>query len=231
MHAVVARRGPQQDRRIWLSHLGEMIGRNVLEERPVLRLVRIAVFRAPARAGEQLAVAAHVEEGDQAPDCAEALRIAREHVADEQSAVAAAIAGEAAWSCDAAANEVRCDSGEVVLRAFFLLADPRLVPGRAKLRAAADIGNDIDAAALEPGLDDAHRVGGEDGDKETAIAIEDGRRAAVERKVLWTDLEIGDAYAVVGDRLVLGHGQPRCIEARWQLLEQLWRFAGRHDAE
>src|SRR5262245_63157146 len=116
-----------------------MVGRNLLEEGPVLRDSGIAVFGDPARAGEELAVAAHVEQRDRAPDRAEALRMAREHVANQEPAIAAAVTGKAARARDTAANKVGGNSGEVVVRALLALANPSLVPGRAEFAAAADI--------------------------------------------------------------------------------------------
>src|SRR5262245_28158907 len=159
MHAVVACRGPYEDRRIRLSCFGELIGRDLLEECPVFRLVRISILGDPTRAGEELAVATHVEQRNDAPDRAKALRIARQHIADEKPTVAAAVAGEPLRARDSPSNEIGCHSGEVVLRALLALADARFVPGRAELAATANVGDHIDTAALEPSLAHSHGIG------------------------------------------------------------------------
>src|SRR5579883_1740185 len=72
MHPVVAPRGGEQGRRIEPARLGRVIGRIGLEPGPFLRLVWIAVLGDPARAGQQLAVAAHVDQRDRAEQRAEA---------------------------------------------------------------------------------------------------------------------------------------------------------------
>src|SRR5215813_3572431 len=150
MNAIIACRGPQQDRRIGLSRVGEMIGRDLLEKGPVVGFVGIAVFGDPARSREELAVAAHVEQWDRAPDRAETLRVTRQHVADEKTAVAAAAAGQPLGAGDAASHEIGCNSGEVVLRALLVFTDAGIVPGGTKFTAATDIGDHIDAAVLKP---------------------------------------------------------------------------------
>ena len=66
-----------------------LVRRVLRDERPLLRLVGIAVFGHPARAGEKLAVALHVEQGHLDDHRVEKLRALRQRDADEQSAVAA----------------------------------------------------------------------------------------------------------------------------------------------
>ena len=92
MDAVVAPRGGDQDRRIFLAGLCGVIGGIGLQPRPLLGLVGIAIFRDPARAREQLCVAAHVDQRDRAEQRAEALGIARQHVGDQDAAVRSAFA-------------------------------------------------------------------------------------------------------------------------------------------
>src|SRR5262249_9151943 len=123
-----------------------MVGRDLLEEGPVIWFVGIAIFGDPARASEELAVAAHIEQWDRAPNSAEARGCAREHVADWEPAIAAAMAGKPLRTCDTASHEIGRNGGEVVLCALLMLTDAGIVPGRAELAAAADIGNHIDAA-------------------------------------------------------------------------------------
>ena len=61
---------------------------------PLVGLVGVAVLGHPARAGEQLVVAPHVEQRHLADHRAEQLGSLREHVAHEQAAVAAALDAE-----------------------------------------------------------------------------------------------------------------------------------------
>ncbi len=56
----------------------------------------------------------------------------------------------------------------------------RLVPGRAELAAAADVGDHIGAAALQPDLAHLRDVDRRLGDFEAAVAVHDGRDRAVE---------------------------------------------------
>src|SRR5439155_8594241 len=133
------------------------------------------------------------------PDRAKTLRIAREHVADEQSAVAAAVAGEPLRARDPPSNEIGRHGGEVIVRALLALADTGFMPGGAELAAAANVGDHIDAAAPEPGLAHAHGIGRDERDEKPAVAVEDCGRAAIKSKVLRPDLEIGDVHAIVGD--------------------------------
>src|SRR5262245_28360004 len=52
MDAVVVARGGEQDRRIATARLCQMIGRVCLQERPIPRFLRVAVFRDPTGACE-----------------------------------------------------------------------------------------------------------------------------------------------------------------------------------
>src|SRR5258708_7246276 len=131
--APVARRGGQQDRRVAARRLDLVIGRYFAQERPVFRLVRIAVFADPARPGGELGVALHVEQRHRAVDGAEQVRIAREHVADQKSAVAAAFAREPLWLRDAARDQVLGHSGKIVMRELFARSHAGLVPIRSEL--------------------------------------------------------------------------------------------------
>jgi len=150
MHAVIFARRGKQDRGIALSRHGEMIGGIGLQKIPVLGIIRIAVFCDPARAREQLAVAAHVDQRDGAEQRAETLRIARQHVGDQDTAVRAALRGNPLGNRDAPLHKIGRDRGEIVMREFLAGPPACLVPARAEFAAAADIGGNAGAAALEP---------------------------------------------------------------------------------
>ena len=95
------------------------------------------------------------------------------------------------------------------------------MPLRTELAAAADVGDDVDPSLLEPGRADRGAIGGEHGDLEPAVTVEQGRVIAVLSEVLAGDLEIGDAGAVLRDGLVLSNVQTLGVEERGELLELL----------
>ena len=72
-----------------------------------------------------------------------------------------------------------------------------LVPGGAELAAAADVGEDEDAAALQPQLADDAGVARGFGDLEAAVGRQQGGVGAVVLDVLAVDDEVGDFGAVV----------------------------------
>ena len=76
-----------QDRRVFLSGCGRMIGGIGLEVFPVLGIFRIAVLRNPARSGKKLGVTAHVDQRDRAEQHAETLWITGQHVRDGNAAI------------------------------------------------------------------------------------------------------------------------------------------------
>src|SRR5699024_12747057 len=82
------------------------------------------------------------------------VRVPREHVAGQQPAVGAAAHGEVVAVGDPAVEEVPGDRGEVLVGAVAVLLQRRLVPAGPVLAAAADVGQHVGAAALEPGLAD-----------------------------------------------------------------------------
>src|SRR5262245_11034733 len=208
-----------------------MIRRDLLKERPIVWFVWIAVFGDPARAGEELAVAAHVEQWDRAPHRAEALRVACKHVANQEPAIAPAMAGKPLRAGDAASHEIGCNGGQVVLRAPLMLTDAGIVPGGAELPAAADIGNHIDAAVLEPGFADICVIARKQRNEEAAVSIDNSWCVAIAGEIPGSNLKIGNEYAVIGKRLVLCDGESGRIETRRRLLEQLRCLPGCDDAE
>ena len=76
MHAVIARRGRQQDRRIVARGFDMMLGRQFLQERPIVRILWIAIFADPAGAGGKLGIALHIEQGHGAIDGGEQIGFA-----------------------------------------------------------------------------------------------------------------------------------------------------------
>ena len=107
---------------------------------PHARLIGVAVLLHPRGARQQLVVAAHVEQRHLADDGAEELGGAREHVAREQPSVGAALAAQLGRRRDAARDQVFGDRLEIFERLVALLLECGLVPARAVLAAAADVG-------------------------------------------------------------------------------------------
>ena len=113
-----------------------------------------AVFVHPRGAGEQLVVAQHVQQRHLHHGGVDHLRMLVEHDAHQQAAIGAAHDAEPARAGDAARHEILLDGVEIVVDDLAIGAQAGLVPGGAELAAAADVGEHIDAAALEPELAD-----------------------------------------------------------------------------
>src|SRR6516162_9095440 len=90
------------------------------------------------------------------------------------------------------------------------LSAPAIVPRRAKLAPAPDIGHNPGPAALKPQLADRRAVVGQLRNAEPAIARKMDRRLAGLAR--WPDLDIGDAGAVLGDRFMPGHDEAGRVE-------------------
>ena len=99
---------------------------------------------------------------------------------------------------DFAGDEVLADGGEVVVDALAVGLEAGFVPGGAELAAAADVGEDEDAAVLEPELADGGGVARGFGDFEAAVGVEQRGVGAVVLHVFAVDDEVGDLGAVFG---------------------------------
>src|SRR6516164_7855068 len=99
MHPVVAPARRDQDWWVMPPRDRGVIGRNSGEKFPVRRIVGIAVFGDPARPGVQFRIAAHVDQRDRAEQRAKALRIAGQHVGDQNAAVRPALGSDMAGPC------------------------------------------------------------------------------------------------------------------------------------
>mmetsp|Transcript_10455 Transcript_10455/g.30711 ORF Transcript_10455/g.30711 Transcript_10455/m.30711 type:complete len:354 (+) Transcript_10455:218-1279(+) len=220
VHAVVARRRGDEDGRVGGGLVQVVVRRVALQEGPVVR-VWVAVLAHPARPGQELVEAAHVEQRHLAHDGAEERaprRRPREHVAREQSAVGAALAAELRWRSDTARDQVACDRLEVLIRLAALLLERGLVPARAVLASAADVRLHVRMSLLEPRRADASRVRGRQADLEAAVPVEQRRRRAVERQPLLADEEVRHRRAVGrrGGELLRRHAS-RLVKGRKRL--------------
>ena len=223
MHAVVARGGQQDGGRVVLRRIEQVVGREGADVFPLFRLVRIAVFGHPRRAGQQLVVALHVQQRHLDHHRTEQFRVLREHVAGEQAAVAAAADAKVLWRGDLAVDHVARDRGEILVGLVPVLLQRRLVPARAVLAAAADVGDRVDAALLQPALAHATRIAGRQRDLEAAVAVKQGRIAAVMGHVLRSNQEVRHAGAVLRGREMLLDRVLRRVEERRHGLERFGR--------
>ncbi len=207
-----------------------MVRRKGLDEAPVRR-VRIAVFRHPRSAGQQVAVALHVQQRHLHHHRAEQLGVLHEHVAGEQAAVAAALDAEVRGRCDLACDQILRHSREILVRLVPVGLERGLVPARTVLAAAADVGDRIHAALLQPALADATGVARRHRDLEAAVAIKQGRRLAVHGQGLRSDQEVGNPGAVLGGGEVLLHRVGRGIEERRVRLQDFRLLADLDDRQ
>ena len=172
---VVAGAGAEQHRRHGAVGRDVLIGAVAGDPGPLRRVVGIAVFGHPGRAGQQPVVAPHVQQRHFADHRAEQLRSLYRHRRDQQAAVAATHAAELRRGGDAADHQVLCDGDEIVVAALLVRADGGLVPARAKLSTAAQVGHDQHAAALQPGRAPGGGIRGLQADLEATVAVEHGR--------------------------------------------------------
>ena len=164
----------------------DAVVRRVAEQPAELRrVVGVAVLLGPRHAEAEPLVADHVEQRRRAHDGREQVGPLRQGRADQQAAVGAAPAGQLVRGGPALRDEVVADGVEVVEHVLLVRAHARAVPLLALLAAAAQVGDDVHAARLDP----RERRRGERGverDLEPAVAVEDrrrgGERAAVVRR-------------------------------------------------
>ncbi len=222
--AVIARGGVEEDRRVALTLLHVLIRRECLYERPLLRLVGIAVLRHPRRARRQVRVALHVEERHLAHYRAEELGIHGEHVPHQQPAVASTLCAEVRRRGHASLDEVPGHGRKILVCARPVRLERRLVPARTVLATAADVRDHVHAAAREPRSPHGAAVAGEKRDLEAAVTVEEGGVVPVGGHPLRRYLEVRHARSVVRRGEVLAHLEVRRIEERRRLLHR-FRFS------
>src|SRR5262249_24458564 len=161
-----------------------------------------------------------------AVDGAEQPRIAGEHIADEKSAVAAALTGEPRRPGNAARDQVPGHRSKVIMGELLARSHAGLVPARTEFAAAANVGDDEHAAVLEPELADTRLVIGQARDLKSAVAGQEAQVRTVKRNFGAADLEIRNLLPVHRYRVMLRDHEPRCIEAGRSLLEHFGALAG-----
>ena len=148
--------GGGEDERFGIVAVGLelVVGRDGGEELALFGNGDGAVFADPGGSGGDVLEAEHVEERDLDDDGVPHLGVLRELDAHEEAAVGAADDAEAAGRGDLAGEHVLADRGEVVVDELAVGFEAGLVPCGAELAATPDVGEDVDAAALEPQLAD-----------------------------------------------------------------------------
>ncbi len=202
--------GGDQDRWISLARLGGGVGGYGVDVAQSLRACRglpySAIQLAPACSRWKRRI---VDERDGTEQRTERLGKAGQHVGDQQPAVGRAfggdpLRGERRRRTRSAATAAK-SSG-----AGLALAPPRVVPPCPELAAAANTGG----WSMPPRSSQSCRgrccTGGSTGDAETAIAGEEYR--GVTGLACQSGLDIWDALAVAGDRLMACHGGSVGIE-------------------
>ena len=108
------------------------------------------------------------------------------------------------------------DGGEVVVDDLAVGLEAGFVPGGAELAATADVGEDVDAAALKPELADDAGVARGLGDLEATVGGHERGVGAVILDVFAVDDEVGDLGSVGGGGLELFDDEIGGVELRGQ---------------
>src|SRR6185369_15853644 len=115
---------------------------------------------------------------------------------------------------DLGSDEVLRDRREIVVDQLAIHAEAGVMPLRPELAAAANVGEDVNAALLEPQLATSRRIGGRLRALKPAISVDERRIVVIERHVAAIDDEIGDLGPVARGSLALIDGEARRIELR-----------------
>ncbi len=150
----------EQRRRV-VDALDDPVVRRVRQQpAELLGVVGGAVLDVPGRAESELLVAHHVEQRRRADDGAEEVGPLGHRRADEQAAVGAAADGQLARACVQPSADEPLGRGVEVVEDVLLVAEHAVaVPLLALLAAAAQVGDRVDAAGLDPGEDGGREAG------------------------------------------------------------------------
>src|SRR5664280_1998082 len=163
----------EQHRRI-VGAVDDVVVRRVAQQPTELgRVGCAAVLVAPGLAEPEALVAHHVEQGRRADHGGEQLRSLGQRGADQQAAVAAAGEAQLGWCSPALCDQPLGRAGEVGEHVALVLPHPGAVPLLALLRAAAQVGDRVDAAGLDPGQE-AGGVRRGHGDVKAAVPVQHG---------------------------------------------------------
>ncbi|MDR8871587.1 hypothetical protein FEP94_06342 [Burkholderia pseudomultivorans] len=223
MHAIVARRRRQQQRRIRDAFAHAVIRRIRGQRRAFVGIVRIAVFVEPRGARMQLRIAPHVEQRHAAQYRAEQRRALHHAGGDQQPAVAAALDAELRRRRHAGRDQILGHRDEIVERALPVLALRVDMPARPEFAAAADMRECGHTAAFEPRDAERVAVARQVRQREAAVARQQARPrdacVAVER-VARADQRVRHQRAVARTRARAAHDEPGRVELHRRPVEQ-----------
>ena len=197
VHPVILRGGHEEGHGVRLRGIEVLVGRDRLEEGALLGHVRRAIFADPGRARQQQVVAQHVEQRHLHHDRVPQVRPLVQHHAHQEAAIRAALDSEMFRRGDLLRDQVFADRNEVIIDALAVQLQARLVPVGAELAAAADVGEHIGPALLQPEAAHHGAVARRHRNLETAIAVKQGRRLAVQLDVLAVNNEVRHLRAIL----------------------------------
>ena len=154
--------------------------------------VHVAILALPRCPRRDLRDADHIEQRDLDRDRIPQIGLLDHRHPHQQPAVGAALDPQPPGRGDLARNQIAPDRGEIVIDDLALYPQPGLVPGRAELAPAADVGEHERAATFEPQLARQRRVVRRRADLEPAIGAHQCGGAAVVSDILAVDHEVGD---------------------------------------
>ncbi|KAG1542625.1 hypothetical protein G6F50_014081 [Rhizopus delemar] len=174
-----------------------------------------------------VAVALHVQQRHLHHHRTEQFRVLGQHVAGQQAAVAAALPAQVPGGGELALDQVTRHRGHVFIGLVAVLLQRRLVPARAVLATATDVGDHVYAALLQPGAAHATGVARGQRDLEATVAVQQGRIGAIQLHRLVVHHEVRHAGAVLAggevllDPLALGIEEGRHGLQRFRRLADL----------
>ncbi len=139
----------------------------------------------------------HVEQRHLTDDGAKQVRPQRQHIAHQQATIGAALYAQMRCAGDLAFDELFGDCDEVFIGMMPILLQCSLVPGRAKLATTADVGNDKNAALLQPGLANGGAVIRHHRYFKTAVAVQQRRVAAIALHIHARNLKIRNVRSIL----------------------------------
>ncbi len=221
VHPVVQGRAGVEHLGVRLSSAGVLVGGVARDVIPLLGDVGVAVFLDPRGPSQHAVIAPHIGQGHLADHRAKQLRPLHKSHRGQQAAQAAAHDAQTCRAGDAALDQVFGHRDEIIKAALAMLALGRLVPARAELAAAAQIGQHINPALRQPAAPEDAAVAGLHRNLKAAIAVEQRGRAVLGQLTAWFDDEVGHDRAVLGTRLQLLHPVRAGIKELGQGLQKL----------
>jgi len=194
--ALVPLAGGHQQGRIFHSGLDVVVRRVAQQVGELLGIVARTVLGNPVPGAQEFVITHHVQQRHLGDAGGEEVRPLGHGRADEQAAIGAAENGELLRPRVPFSDQPLGGGDEIIENVLFLLQHAGAVPVFPLLAAAAQIGQGVEAAGLEP-RHHALVEFGRRGNAEAAIAVEERGIAAVSLQTFLMDQEHADAGAVL----------------------------------